>query len=167
MKSVKNKIIYQFFSFVFLLSIASFFSQGVQAATGTFGETPYGGGIGSADGSHGIVNNSSSRGISGTTTATGLVCPTSLGTVTDFVNSLTCFAGKALVPLVFAVALLVFVYGVVKYVIAAHDSNDREEGRMFMIYGIVALFVMVSVWGLVAVLANTFNVGSSFPPRFQ
>lgn len=196
MQNKKHKIIYQFFSLVLLFGVAMSLSHLTYAATatfgtdpsggtgaldggvisndnisssrtGTFGADPYGGGTGSVDGSHGIANGSSSRTIDSGTTATGLVCPTSLNTLTDFINSLTCLASKSLVPLVFAIALLVFVYGVVKYVIAAKDSHDREEGRMFMIYGIIALFVMVSVWGLVAVLANTFNIGSSFPPRFQ
>lgn len=169
MKKQKNKIIYQFFSLVLLFGMAMAVSHLAHAGTGTFGVDPStgGGSPGSVDGSRGIANGSSSRTIDSGTTATGLVCPTSLNTLTDFINSLTCFAGKSLVPLVFAIALLVFVYGVVKFVIAAKDSHDREEGRMFMIYGIIALFVMVSVWGLVAVLANTFNVGSSFPPQFH
>jgi hypothetical protein len=98
-----------------------------------------------------------------------VLCPApgELHTVTDFINYLTCLIGRATVPLIFALALATFVWGVVKYVIAAKDSNEREEGRMFMIYGIIALFVMVSVWGLVSVLSNTFQIGSVFPPQFQ
>jgi hypothetical protein len=104
-----------------------------------------------------------------TTPSATVACPApgQLNTITDFINYLTCLLGRALVPLVFALALLTFVWGVVKYVIAAKDSNEREEGRMFMIYGIIALFVMISVWGLVAVLSNTFQIGSSFPPQFR
>ncbi len=70
-------------------------------------------------------------------------------------------------PLVLAAALLVFIWGVIKYVIAAGDSNEREEGRKFMLYGIIGLFVMVSIWGLVSVLINTFNLDLSFPPQFH
>lgn len=83
-----------------------------------------------------------------------------LGALITFV---ICFIMKALVPLAFAVALLLFIVGVIKYVINADNETKRKEGGKFILWGIVALFVMVSVWGLVAVLGNTFGVETAIP----
>lgn len=74
-----------------------------------------------------------------------------------------------LIVLVSSLALLYFLWGVSKYIIHGGNEEKRAEGYQMMIYGIIALFVMVSVWGLVGVLANTFlgggvggGVGNSF-----
>ena len=68
----------------------------------------------------------------------------------------------ALVPVVIGVAVLMFLLGVLKYV-TAKDENAQKEARMKMLYGIIALFVMVSVWGLVNILGETLNLQNSAP----
>lgn len=69
-------------------------------------------------------------------------------------------AGNTLViPLIFAFAFLFFLYGVFKYFILGGDSDkSREEGRAFILWGIVALAVMLSTWGLVRIFMNTFGL---------
>lgn len=57
-----------------------------------------------------------------------------------------------------------FLAGVLKYVRPSSDEKQREEGRKMMFYGIIALFVMVSVWGLVRVLAGTFVFDNTSMP---
>lgn len=59
-----------------------------------------------------------------------------------------------LVPVLIGLALLVFLWGVLKYIIVKDDSA-KTEARNVMMYGIIALFVMVSVWGIVTVLSQT------------
>lgn len=68
-----------------------------------------------------------------------------------------------LMPLLVSVAFLVFLYGVVLFISAAGDPKARMSGRSFMIWGIFALFIMVSVWGLVAVLQGVFMTTDTGP----
>jgi hypothetical protein len=63
---------------------------------------------------------------------------------------------KLLIPFIIALALLVFLWGIFKLVFAGGSEVDVKEGTKFMTWGIVSLFVMVSVWGLVAILTKTF-----------
>jgi len=65
---------------------------------------------------------------------------------------------EALIPIVFALALLYFVWGVAKFILNSADSGAREEGKQQMFWGIVALFVMTSVWGLTALLGDSINL---------
>lgn len=60
------------------------------------------------------------------------------------------------IVVVVALALLFFFWGLANFILYASDDKKREEGKNIMIWGIVALFVMISVWGIVAVLQNTF-----------
>lgn len=76
----------------------------------------------------------------------------------------TCIIVSAIVPLLFSLALIAFLYGVVKFLMNADDQEARDKGKLFMIWGIVALAVMFSVWGLVGILRNTFGVTNSAIP---
>ncbi len=71
--------------------------------------------------------------------------------VTQLINYI-----KLLVPFIIALALLVFLWGIFKLVFAGGSEIDVKEGTKFMTWGIVSLFVMVSVWGLVEILTRTF-----------
>ena len=77
----------------------------------------------------------------------------------------TCIIGSSIIPLLISVALVVFIIGVVKFIANADNEEKRTEGRQFIIWGIVGLFVIVSVWGLVAVLQNTFFDGGLVVPQ--
>ncbi len=72
--------------------------------------------------------------------------------------------------LILALAIVMFVWGVVRYVIGADDEKERELGKQFMIWGIIALAVMVSVWGLVHLVTNTFGLstgGQTYIPQVR
>ena len=56
----------------------------------------------------------------------------------------------ALIPLFIALAIAAFFWGVAQFMLHAGDSTKHKEGRAFMIYGIIGLFVLVSIWGIVS-----------------
>ena len=58
-------------------------------------------------------------------------------------------------------ALAVFFWGLVKYIFHLGGDKGADQGKHLMIYGVIALFVMVSVWGLVGFLQSFFGVGSN------
>jgi hypothetical protein len=79
-------------------------------------------------------------------------------------NLITVIINNVLVPLVFAVAFLVFIWGVFTYfILSGGNQEKREEGQKLMMYGIVGFFVMVAVWGLVNILVNTFQLNQNIP----
>ncbi len=66
---------------------------------------------------------------------------------------------NSVIPLLFAVALATFVWGVLKFFFINSDEEaKRTQGKQFMIWGIIALAVMLSVWGLVSILGGTFGI---------
>ena len=71
-----------------------------------------------------------------------------------------------LVPVLFAIAFIVFLYGIVsKYIFSHGDETKVAEGHRLILWGIVGFVVMISLWGLVNVVANTFGLyGISAPP---
>ncbi len=76
---------------------------------------------------------------------------------------LACRLGQvlnAVVPLLIALAVVFFVWGVVMYVVAS-DEEAKTKGRDRMIYGIIGLAVIVGLWGLVNLLGNTFGLNNT------
>lgn len=61
------------------------------------------------------------------------------------------------IPVLISVAVVYFLYGVIMYVITA-DSETKDKAKSTMIYGIIGIFVMVSVYGLVKLLGDTLRV---------
>lgn len=81
----------------------------------------------------------------------------------DLIVLASCYLNRAVVPLIFSVAMVAFIWGVVQYVINTDNETAKTKGKDFMIWGIVGLAVMLSIWGLVQILGNTFGVGIVIP----
>lgn len=62
-------------------------------------------------------------------------------------------------PLLIAAAVVWFVYGLFTLFLAA-DDDKKVKAKTTVIYGVIAIFVMVSVWGLVNILVGTFNLNN-------
>ncbi len=60
-----------------------------------------------------------------------------------------------IVELAFAVALVVFVYGVIQMMLHEADAEGHKQGRKSMIWGLVGLAIMSCAWGIVYLVANT------------
>ena len=60
------------------------------------------------------------------------------------------------VAIIVSLAIVWFIWNVFQYVIAA-DEAKKADAKKYMVWGIVAIFVMVSIWGLVAILQSTFG----------
>lgn len=67
---------------------------------------------------------------------------------------------NALIALFILAAILVFFWGLIKYLLTVGDAKARSEGLQMMFYGVIAIFVMVSIWGIIALLQNTFGVSN-------
>ncbi|MDO8623872.1 MAG: pilin [bacterium] len=75
------------------------------------------------------------------------------------------FINVVLVPLLMAVAFVVFLWGVFNYFIWNADSEDkRKEGKYFVMYGIVGFVIIISLWGLVNVGVDLLNLDTGSRP---
>ncbi len=83
------------------------------------------------------------------------------GEINDFLDDISSFINGTLIPLVFALALLMFIYGMFKYfILGGDDDGNRETGRKLMLWAIVGFVVMVSIFGIVNLIANGLGFSS-------
>ena len=85
------------------------------------------------------------------------------GKLGDVFKYATCIISSSVIPLIFALAVAMFVWGVVQYVISPQEEAKRTKSKQFMLWGIIALAVMVSVWGLVRIVGTTFDIDYGIP----
>lgn len=60
-------------------------------------------------------------------------------------------------PFIIALSVVWFVWNIFAYVVRGGEEA-KEAAKTHILWGIIGLFVMVSVWGIVKVVAGIFNV---------
>ena len=70
--------------------------------------------------------------------------------IVDFIND-------AVIPVLFGIALLAFIFNVIRYFIfGATDSSVKSNARSYALYSIGAFVILVSIWGIVNLLVVGF-----------
>ena len=62
-----------------------------------------------------------------------------------------------LIPFLILVAVVIFIVGILRYVMAK-GPDDKEKGMHVIISSIIGLTVIVSMWGLVTFLQQSFGL---------
>lgn len=76
-----------------------------------------------------------------------------LGLANTFLN--------AAIGLFITLAIVVFFWGLIQYL--SQVGEKKTEALQTMFYGVIAIFVMVSIWGIIRLLQSTFKVTSTSP----
>lgn len=85
-------------------------------------------------------------------------------------DSLVFYAGliiQRIISLAILIAFLFFVWGIAQFIRTAGDATARAEGKQRMIWGVIALAVLASIWGLVWWLQYEFNIVPAGTPLLQ
>ena len=77
-----------------------------------------------------------------------------LQTINKFLNGL--------IGVIITIAIIVFFWGLVIYLTSV--GEDKQKGLVQMFYGLIAIFVMVSIWGIIHLLQATFGLQGSNQP---
>ena len=81
--------------------------------------------------------------------------------IADITQGITTVVNSYLVPIIFTIALLVFLFGVAKAYILTNSETERAKGHQIILWAVVGFAVMLSVWGLVNLLTTTFGLKGS------
>lgn len=81
--------------------------------------------------------------------------------LTFYKNAIVGTINSILVPILIAIAFIVFLWGVFKYYIyGATDEAKRKDGHQLIIWGIIGFVVIISVWGIVNIVKNVLIPGT-------
>jgi len=60
-----------------------------------------------------------------------------------------------IILLVFAIALLLFVWGLVQFLIELNTGGKANKGKQHMLWGIIGMFIMTAAWGILNLIQST------------
>jgi ABC-type dipeptide/oligopeptide/nickel transport system permease subunit len=83
------------------------------------------------------------------------------GNFTELIQIIIDIINPVLTVLI-ALAVLVFFKGLVQFIAKSGDEKSHAQGKSLMIWGLIALFVMVSVFGIVRVIYGEFGFREGF-----
>lgn len=63
-----------------------------------------------------------------------------------------------LIGLIFAVAVAIFLYGVLEFIFNQQSEEKKTTGKSHMLWGVVGITIMMGVWGILNIILDTFNI---------
>lgn len=78
--------------------------------------------------------------------------------ISVYLNKINQFILNPLILLGFALAMLVFFWGIFQFIHSETADAGREEGKRKILWGIFGMFIMVSAYGLINLILNTFGI---------
>jgi hypothetical protein len=87
-------------------------------------------------------------------------------TILDIATWVKCIIGTIIIPGIFLLAFVVFLWGILKFM-RATEEKDKKESKNFIFVGLIGLFVMVGVWGILKILGTTFGIDTTIVPTLQ
>lgn len=86
------------------------------------------------------------------------IIPKAEASVVTLMKSINRVIINPLIILLFALALVYFIYGLIKYLLSPDNEEVRKSSKSQMLWGIIGMFIMVSVFGILSIIMNTFGI---------
>ncbi|MEX1027106.1 MAG: hypothetical protein WD049_03730 [Candidatus Paceibacterota bacterium] len=79
-------------------------------------------------------------------------------TVTELLDRINATILNPIILLLFTLATVLFAWGIVTFIASEEGGEAREQGKKNIVYGLVGLFIMISVYGIIRIIAVTFDI---------
>lgn len=83
------------------------------------------------------------------------IIPIAEANITTLVASIDKVIINPLIALLFALAVVYFVYGLAQYLMSPDNEETKKTSKSHMLWGIIGMFIMVSVFGIMRLILNT------------
>lgn len=86
-------------------------------------------------------------------------------TILDLLTQTIKIIDGYLIPLVFSIAFLFFIWGIFKYFIAGGDKVESQEaGKKFLMYGLSGFVIIIGIWGIINLLLASLPFNNQTRP---
>lgn len=79
------------------------------------------------------------------------------GNAESLIRFLHGIINERIIPIFIGIALIYTIYAVVSFIAAGDDTKLREEKKQQILWGVIGLFVIVSIWGIISLIGTTFQ----------
>lgn len=85
------------------------------------------------------------------------IIPTAEASIVTLMGSVNRVIINPLIVLLFALATVYFLYGIAQYLLNPDSEEIRKSSKSHMLWGIIGMFIMVSVFGIMSLILNTWG----------
>lgn len=96
-------------------------------------------------------------------TTAGVCASSNMNSLTGIINWASCTLMSTIIPFLFSIATAAFIWGIIQFYLNPENEEKRKKGKSFIIGGLIALFVMTSMWGIIRIFSGTFHTGTVIP----
>lgn len=83
----------------------------------------------------------------------------------QFLGNVNSMIINPLIKLLFALAVVYFLYGVLEFMMNQDNEEKKTAGKRHMLWGIIGITIMMGVWTILSILVNTMNIQSQINPQ--
>ncbi|MFA6392556.1 MAG: hypothetical protein WCW54_00515 [Candidatus Paceibacterota bacterium] len=85
------------------------------------------------------------------------IIPVAEANVVSLMASINRVIINPLITFLFALAIIYFIYGLAKYLLSPDNEEIRKTSKQHMLWGVVGMFIMVAVFGIMNILLTTLG----------
>jgi hypothetical protein len=86
-----------------------------------------------------------------------------MNAASNLVGKLVAYIIDPAILIIFAAGFFMFVWGLVQFLWKLDEGGDNTTGKQHMIWGIVGMLIMVSVYGIITLINDTFDLDFNNP----
>lgn len=83
--------------------------------------------------------------------------PVAEASITTLMQKIDKVIINPLIILMFALAMVYFIYGLIKYLLSPDNEEVRKSSKSHMLWGVIGMFVMISVFGFMNLILTTLK----------
>jgi Type IV secretion system pilin len=95
----------------------------------------------------------------GVLTPSAYIYAQNTGWVDAVVTGMGGLIGNVIIPTLAVIAIALFLWGAVLFIAQAGNETARAAGKQKMMWGVAGLFILITVWGIVALITEIAGVG--------
>ena len=86
-------------------------------------------------------------------------------TIGAILNGVASFINTKIMPILVGLAILAFLYNLIYFIAKSGSDQERLTFRNYMVNSLIALFILVSIWGIVGLGTRTLFGTKPFIPQ--
>ena len=92
---------------------------------------------------------------------------TAWGSIKEIVEAVGKFINTTVMPIIVSLGVLYFLWNIAQYITKLDNEKERENFKRYSINGILGLFIMLSLWAIIAIGTNTLFGSQPVVPQFR
>lgn len=85
--------------------------------------------------------------------------------IREILNGISSFMSTKIMPILVGLAILIFIRNIIVFIASSGNEKKREQFRKYMVNSLAAMFILISIWGIIGLGTQAFFQSKPFIPQ--